>query len=230
MFARIAHDLAEQHGTKATTLRIIELARGAVGCDLAAIWHLSETGGATLDAATEPVQGRMLSRIISETREGPAWEALQHHTTVLVNDLRREARWPEYREAAQRARLPYRSVVAYSLDIEQRDLGALVLYAQTPEFFSDSLMGLGGVFANHAAIALDAAHSLDAVEELKVALNTNRTIGVAVGILMAEYKISEDTAFGMLRTASRHTHRPLPEMAEDVKRTGALADWTRRPA
>jgi len=62
------------------------------------------------------------------------------------------------------------------------------------------------------------------VAHLHVALGSNRQIGAAIGILMAEHKITDEQAFDMLRTASQHTHRKLRDIADDVLLTGAIPD------
>ncbi|QIM21885.1 ANTAR domain-containing protein [Phycicoccus sp. HDW14] len=57
---------------------------------------------------------------------------------------------------------------------------------------------------------------------LEVALRTNRTIGTAVGVLMASRRLSADEAFDRLRSASSTSNRKLREVAEDVVLTGQL--------
>ncbi len=66
------------------------------------------------------------------------------------------------------------------------------------------------------------------VSNLTVALESNRHIGQAVGILMATYKLTEAQAFDLLRGASQYTHRKLRDVAEDVCTTGTL-DATAHP-
>ena len=62
------------------------------------------------------------------------------------------------------------------------------------------------------------------IENLQVALTTARRIGMALGILMAERKISGDAAFELLRMVSQNTHRKLRDVADEVVETGALPD------
>jgi hypothetical protein len=57
---------------------------------------------------------------------------------------------------------------------------------------------------------------------LEVALQSNRGIGVAMGILMAQHKIPEDVAFHLLRRASQIAHRKLRDVADEVIFTGGL--------
>ena len=51
---------------------------------------------------------------------------------------------------------------------------------------------------------------------LEVALHSSRTIGAAIGILMARHNVYEAEAFQMLRRASMDTNRKLREVADEV--------------
>lgn len=60
------------------------------------------------------------------------------------------------------------------------------------------------------------------IANMEAALATCRRIGIALGIIMAGQKITEQQAFDLLRVASQHTHRKLREVADDVVLTGTL--------
>ncbi|HKC28862.1 MAG TPA: ANTAR domain-containing protein [Jatrophihabitans sp.] len=66
------------------------------------------------------------------------------------------------------------------------------------------------------------AEALTKIQNLEIALTTNRRIGMAMGIVMARYRVTEEDAFGILRTASQHRHRKLREIAEDAIYTGEI--------
>lgn len=52
--------------------------------------------------------------------------------------------------------------------------------------------------------------------QLQAALDTERSISVATGIVMMEYKLSRTAAFTLLRDAARRQRRKLTELADDV--------------
>ncbi len=68
------------------------------------------------------------------------------------------------------------------------------------------------------------AHARHDNEHLHLALDSNRTIGVAMGVLMATRQVDREAAFTMLRTASQHQNRPIREIAADVEYLGAIPD------
>lgn len=54
------------------------------------------------------------------------------------------------------------------------------------------------------------------VADLEAALRSSRTIGAAIGILMASREVDEEAAFIILRRASSHSNRKLRDIAADL--------------
>jgi ANTAR domain len=54
------------------------------------------------------------------------------------------------------------------------------------------------------------------------ALDSNRDIGAAMGILMARHQLTSDQAFDLLRRTSQRVHRKIVSIAADVIETGEL--------
>lgn len=69
---------------------------------------------------------------------------------------------------------------------------------------------------------LSLAAAQEKIRNLELALQTSRRIGMAVGILMARYRLREDEAFGALRRASQNSHRKIREIADEIVYTGDL--------
>ena len=231
MFARIARELSAQTDLRSTSQRVVELARTVTGCDSAAMWSLTDPDRVKLHAATDPVLADQFSDTITKVREGMAWECLRSHTTVLCQDIRSDYRWPAYRDMVLSSPEPFLSAVGYSLDVEGRSLGALILASRQAGYFSDELIDTGAIFAEHAAISIEAATAEQKAENLQLALASNRRIGMAIGILMSTYVCTEEHAFDLLRTASQRQHHKLRDVAEEVILTGMLPELLdRKPA
>jgi AmiR/NasT family two-component response regulator len=94
--------------------------------------------------------------------------------------------------------------------------------ASEPEVFGAADAEVATVLAELAAAAMEVRELRRKVSNLSLALETNREIGVAIGILMARRLLTADQAFERLREASQRRHRKLREIAEDVVRTGEL--------
>ena len=57
---------------------------------------------------------------------------------------------------------------------------------------------------------------------LECALASNRRIGMAVGILMCQRRLTEEQAIALLKTHSQHCNVKVRELAETVIYTGTL--------
>jgi GAF domain-containing protein len=177
-------------------------------------------GRYTTEAATDELC-RRLDQLKNATGEGPCLDALVADEVVISNDLRRETRWPRFVRTAIRA-TSVRSMASFRLFSENGSLGALNLYADTVGAFGAHAEPVGVAIAAQAAIAYRSALQQDTIDNLRIALETSRTIGTAIGVLMALNKITVDEAFDVLRTASQRSHRKLRDIADVVVRTGSV--------
>ena len=138
-----------------------------------------------------------------------------------MSDLRTENRWPLFARAIVE-QSPVRSMLSFRLFLTEQNRAALNLYATTPGAFTAQSTATGSIFAAYASIAMLAAARQDKAHHLTRALETNREIGVAMGILMANGRLTSPQAFDQLRTASQNFNRKLHDIAADVAVTGML--------
>jgi len=228
LLARIAAELAAQPDERTTRQRLVELAQEVIGCGVVALWRLADHG-TVLEAATDRDEAERIARALKGLQSATGWQGLRSAGRLVVVDVHTDTRWPELSARARAEGLRFRSAVGYALEIKAleagtRLIGALLLYDERPGYFTDELTELGGLLATHAAVALDGAHAADQAENLALALATNRVISMAMGVLMAQHRITADDAFDLLRRTSQHTHRKLHDIAEDVVLTGDLPE------
>ncbi|MDR7252162.1 chromosome segregation ATPase [Nocardioides sp. BE266] len=67
-----------------------------------------------------------------------------------------------------------------------------------------------------AELQADGVVGREHTAQLEKALSTSRTIGAAVGVLMASRKVSQDEALQLLREASSRANTPMRELAEVI--------------
>ena len=101
-------------------------------------------------------------------------------------------------------------------------IASLNIYSDQRAAFDDHAVGMGLVLATHAALILSETIARDRADNLRQALESNREIGVAVGVLMHQHRITREQAFDLLRVASQDTNRKLVDVAADVADTGVL--------
>ena len=153
---------------------------------------------------------------------GPCIDAIIDNTTYHSPDLAGEQRWPEFGPRAVEE-VGVRSMLSYRMFLEDDDLIAgLNLYSSKTDAFDETSVTTGLLLATHGALALSALRRGDTAAHLARALESNREIGVAMGVLMAQHKITREQAFNLLRITSQHTHRKLSQVAADVADTGTL--------
>jgi hypothetical protein len=152
--------------------------------------------------------------------EGPCVAALAENDLVWVNDLAEDDRFPQFSPGA--VDLGVRSMLSTRLFLSKDDRAALNLYSTRPRAFQPAQLPLAAIFASYASLLLVTRLQEDRITHLERALDSNREIGVAIGILMAEQRCTRDDAFQLLVTASQSLNRRLKDIAEEVNRTGEL--------
>ncbi len=153
---------------------------------------------------------------------GPCVDAIVDNTTYLSGDLANEQRWPGFGKRAA-DELGVISMLSFRMFLEDDDLIAgLNFYSSKPDAFDENAQTVGLLLATHGALALSALRRGETAAHLARALTSNREIGVAMGVLMSQHKISRDQAFDLLRITSQHTHRKLSDIAVEVADTGML--------
>lgn len=212
--------------TQARTM-VAQLAQEALGSAGTAIWHRTENATMALDSFTDPVFMELMSDIVGQQPDGPAWQTMQDRRITVANDFATETRWPGYVSRLVNES-PVRSAVVYPLGVAGRDLGVLAVYSHQAHHFVDPVIDLGGVFAAYASLALENIGLNRKVEHLERAVRSHRRIGVAVGILMARNGVSETQAFDLLRVASQNSNTRLSDVADAVVRVGTLRTLTQR--
>ena len=207
--------LLESDDVLGTTLKsVADLSVGALpGCDSAGV-TLRVDGRHTTAAASDDYAWE-IDQIQYDTEEGPCLTALKESKFHHITSVSEETRWPEFsRRAAEKS---LRSSLSFPLKIEGT-MGALNIYAKADDAFDEAAIGLGGIFATHANIALRNARTYAAAravsDQLNEALKSRDMIGQAKGILMERENVSDEEAFAMLRTISQNANVKLRDVAQ----------------
>jgi len=220
-FVAIARRFEAADDPAETQARITRAAVDTVpGCAHASISMVRRGGRVTTVAPTDDVPA-MVDVIQYETRQGPCLEAIRDEEVVLIDDLVSDERWPAFAARAT-AETPARSILAARLFVQDDVIGALNLFAEEPGAFDDYDAAVATILAGHAALAVSAAREKEHAEQLDEALQSNRDIGVAMGVLMARGGLTREQAFAVLREASQRLNVKLRDVAADVADTGQL--------
>jgi GAF domain-containing protein len=221
-FAEVARTLANEPTLAATLQSIVRQATTMIpGAEYAAI-TTGRTGSRYQTIAFSDTVPVKVDEIQYDKNEGPCLTALAAVELTHTGDLATDCRWPQFGPAASKA-TGVLSMLSSPLHLEDETiLGALNLYARKPDAFDEADQSGCAILSTHSAIALSRVANREQKDHLAAALESNRKIGAAIGILMAKHLISEQQAFDALRIASQHTHRKLVDIAYDVVETGEL--------
>lgn len=145
-----------------------------------------------------------------DLHEGPCYEAASDEVHVVAPDLATDRRFPRYAPVALEQGV--RAQAGLRLFDTPRSQGALNLYSRQVGAFAD-LRDLGDLFVHQAGTAIAYAQE---VADLRTALETRRTIGQAIGILMERYELTDERAFAFLARLSSHRNVKLRQVAQEV--------------
>lgn len=230
--ARLSDDLAElgravfagtDDSTDSTTV-LTSLARVALervhGADWVSITTLTE--GEFCSAASTDERALRADALQYELGSGPCVDAIVENTTFRAPDLEADPRWAEFgKKAAERYGV--RAMLAFRLALEVDGvISCLNIYATERDAFDEDSVATGLLLAVHGALVISAAADRREVAGLQQALEASREIGVALGIVMATYKVTREQAFSLLRIASQHSNRKLRDVAAGVALSGEL--------
>jgi GAF domain-containing protein len=156
---------------------------------------------------------------------GPCVDAVLEDAVYVSDDLASEDRWGDLGPRLEKE-FGVRSMLAHRLHLlnESEAIAGLNFASDRPGAFSDEDVHRGMVLASHCALLVTSALAESRATHLLRALQSNREIGVAVGVLMARYGLTREQAFDLLRIGSQRSNRKLAELAAEVADTGLAPD------
>jgi hypothetical protein len=171
-------------------------------------------------AASDPV-AEEIDLLQYDLGTGPCVDAVLDDAVYLTQDVRHDPRWEELGRRLH-ARHGVRAMLAFRLHLldETEVVAALNFSSDQADAFSPADVERGRVLATHCALLVTAHLAQSQARNVLRGLQSNREIGVAVGILMVRHSLSREQAFGVLRLASQHSNRKVSDIAREVGDTG----------
>ena len=150
--------------------------------------------------------------------QGPCLSAWKEQRPIIVEDIRKQTRWPEWTAAV--ADLSLRSVISTPLTLGRRQIGAMKVYSPQPSTFDEGSVFLIEQLARPAAVLLAHARDRKAAtrmnKELAQALANRDMISTAQGILIERMNLNQQEALDVLLARSRGESTPLHEVARHI--------------
>lgn len=219
-FARLAEQLYAEPQEQRTLDRIVSLAVETVDPADSCSITVSKSKGKLLIAAASDTIARETTELQDVLGDGPYFAVTSNPGMICIDDLATDRRWPHLSQAA--AGLGTRALLSIRMELSDTSLTAsLNLLANQPYAFDATDLAIAGIFARHAAAALDNARQ---GENLRAAARSRQVIGVAQGMLMQRFGLSLDQSFELLRRYSQTHNVKLRVLAERLAETGGLSD------
>lgn len=208
--ARASSELLDEPEEDPTIERIVEKAAQVIpGCDFCGC-SIRRGKHAETPASTNPLADQV-DQLQYELGEGPCLDAIWVDDLYVIDDVRTDGRWPRWARATEE--LGVRSILSVRLATTSDTLGSLNMYGRRPDAFGPNEIDLAQAYGALAASALGAARK---VTQLQRALETRHRIGIAQGILMVQYTMTEHAAFELLRRYSQEHNVKLRDVAREV--------------
>jgi ANTAR domain len=146
-----------------------------------------------------------------ELGEGPCVDAARASAVVESADVHGDSRWPLY--GARAGELWVRGQTALAVQASGSTLGALNLYSTRPGLLDRTAVARARGYAVQAAKGMLMQRQ---VATLSDALQSRRTIGQAIGLVMERYGLDEDRAFQYLVRVSQTSNVKLRQIAREL--------------
>ena len=221
--AEAARRVADNSDMRRALAGVVELALDACICQHASV-TLVRADGVVETAACSDELVEQADQLQYTLGEGPCLRAAEQGGLYVIANTKTDDRWPRWGPAV--AELDLHSVLSINLFTDHRVLGALNLYYQPRDEFSDDDIEVARVVAAHASVALARVR---AEQDLWRAIDSRHLIGQAQGILMERFALPPERAFAVLRRYSQQHNVKLADVAVTLVATGELPGETSTP-
>ena len=169
------------------------------------------------------VRARRLEQAQVRAQAGPCVDAWLSGETVVISDLSECASsWSTFAQEARESGIV--AIAGIPMRLDGKRIGALGLYHAAQRVWSPGDLGTARVLTDMAASYVMNASELDRQRrinrQLQQALDSRIIIEQAKGVLAAEFGVSVDKAFDLMRRHARSHHANLLAVAQAVVHLG----------
>lgn len=149
---------------------------------------------------------------------GPCMDAGRTGMPMVVRDMRTEERWPSYTPRVLKRGVL--SSLSVPLPFQGVTIGALNNYSREAGAFDEAALATAQEIATFIGIAVmnadSHAEASATAAQMRAALDSRKTIDMALGIIIATHHCTPDEAFAILSQTSQNHNRKLRELAKDL--------------
>nr|KEP24727.1 hypothetical protein DA06_07045 [Georgenia sp. SUBG003] len=221
VFARMSGLLPTVHTLRTAMELVTSLAAEVLPGTAGAGISLMDARGRRATAAATDVVVERADALQYDLGEGPCLTAWEQHSTVRMDDVALEDRWPRWTAAVAGTGLT--SCVSTALVAGDTGLGAIKVYSAEPENFGPGSEYVMQMFAAQAATLVGEARGAERAREvsddLRAMVRQRDVVSLAKGILMDRERVGEEDAFVMLIASAQDRRVSVHEAAEAIVRS-----------
>jgi len=177
-----------------------------------------QPSGRPLTVASTDALAAQVDEVQYGLDQGPCLHALRTGITVSIQDLASDTRWAAY--AARSLQHGIRSSLSLPLSSGGNTVGAFNLYSRVAGSFGQAAARRADRFAQNASgalsIAIRLADHVALTDQLRASLASRAVIDQAIGVLMAQRRITAADAFAILRATSQNRNIKLRAFAAQI--------------
>lgn len=192
---------------------IVTMTAEMMNSKICSIMLLDEEKGELEIKATQSLSEEYRSKPNLRIGQSISGLAVKEKRPITVVDVTKEPLYM-YPGIARKERLT--SLLSVPMMIKDRVIGVINSYTSKAHRFTKEEIKILQAVANQAAVAIENTLLLDKTAAMEEALKMRKSVERAKGILMKQYKISEEEAFKLIQKQSMNTRRSMGEIAEAI--------------
>jgi GAF domain-containing protein len=180
---------------------------------------LRHTDGQSLFCSASPVVAEMYEVLAAQHAlgGGPAPQALSASRLQVADNTGDPKHPPFFGVPASRG---FASILSVPLTIGTGSSAAMNFYARPVAFFSPDRQRVASVFAEQAGTSIELRLRLtqcqDLTEHLRSAMESRTSIDMAIGIIIAQNRCTQEKASAILKRASNARNVKVRHLAQDI--------------
>lgn len=171
-----------------------------------------------VSVASSDTQARYMDESQHKVGTGPCLAAAESHEPMSITDTATETRWRPYLDAVEESGI--RSIFSIPFEVDGEAVGALNLYSTEPDAFPEHITTRALHYAHQASVSLRLAMLIadltESKQDIVEAIQSRTNITLALGIIMALHRCSQERAFSLLQQAGPGPDSSLAEAAADI--------------
>jgi signal transduction protein with GAF and PtsI domain len=192
---------------------IVTVTANVMDSKVCSLWLIDEKEDCLKVRATQTMNKEYLKERSLKLGEGVVGYVAEQNEPAIILDVLEE---PRYKEKELAKKMGLRSMLSVPMRVKDRVIGVINIYKSPRHEFTKTELDLLTTVANQAAICIENTELMVRSTVIQEELESRKLVERAKGILMREYGLLEDEAFGRIRKKSMDSRRSMRDIAEAI--------------